>query len=197
MIYSPLRRYINLVPLWVWWTFFGIFVAFVTWLIFHVQKATLVGHNHTHNPVVTYWVNDSWGGHKRLDDEGWKDVERRQYIKGHWDGWSGMTCCWSFRGIKNEVEILWYVDVTTKEEYEAYEERKRTDTSLEALALHPPRNEKEYTLRVIIPERTREDRYLHVHFLPNHEVKLGWSSDLISPYAHLPKRPDVARYQEQ
>ncbi|WP_170064200.1 DUF3304 domain-containing protein [Halomonas heilongjiangensis] len=195
MTYRSLSRYINLAPLWVWWTFFGIFFAFLSWLIFHVPKATLVGHNHTHNPVVTYWVNDSWGGNRELDDEGWKDVERRQYIKGHWDDWYGMTCCWSFR--RDEEEILWYVDVTTKEEYEEYEERRRSDTSLAVLTLHPPRNEEEHTLHVIIPERTREDRYLHVHFLPNHEVRLGWSPDLISPYADLPNRPDVARYQEQ
>ncbi|MCS2607874.1 DUF3304 domain-containing protein [Halomonas dongshanensis] len=194
MIYSYVRRYISLIPFWIWTTIFGIFIAFSIWLIFHAPKFTLVGHNHTHNPVVTYWVHDNWGGNKRLNEKDWDDIGRQQHIKGNWDGWHGMTCCWSFRS--DSAEILWYVDVTTKEEYEEYEKIQQTDTSMALLTLRPPHNEEEHTAEVTIPERSGEDRYLHVHFLPDNEVKLGWSPNLVSPYAHLPKSLNVTRYQE-
>ncbi len=45
----------------------------------------------------------------------------------------------------------------------------------------------EHSVTLPMPERAREDRYLHVHFLPNNEVKLGWSPNLVSPYDYLPR----------
>ncbi|MCE8026268.1 DUF3304 domain-containing protein [Billgrantia aerodenitrificans] len=104
------------------------------------------------------------------------------WINGRWGGnldpygGGGTVCCQSISG--DTAEMVW-VYGRTVEEFERGDEPERHHVTLP------------------MPKRTREDRYLHVHFLPNHEVKLGWSSNLVSPYAHLPKRQDVARYQEQ
>ncbi|MBA2779615.1 DUF3304 domain-containing protein [Billgrantia kenyensis] len=84
-------------------------------------------------------------------------------------GGGGVVCCQRISGDTAEVEWIYG---RTVEEFERGDEPERHRVTLP------------------MPERTREDRYLHVHFLPNHEVKLGWSPDLISPYAHLPRRLD-------
>ncbi|MVW74367.1 DUF3304 domain-containing protein [Pseudomonas sp. R-22-3w-18] len=46
------------------------------------------------------------------------------------------------------------------------------------------------TLEVPNPSRTRQDKYLHVHFFPGDQVRLFWSSTLGSPYKGLKEAPD-------
>ncbi|HWV10343.1 MAG TPA: DUF3304 domain-containing protein [Pseudomonas sp.] len=45
------------------------------------------------------------------------------------------------------------------------------------------------TLEVPNPPRTRQDKYLHVHFFPGDQVRLFWSPDLDSPYENLKEAP--------
>ncbi|MBD3898592.1 DUF3304 domain-containing protein [Halomonas sp. ML-15] len=84
-------------------------------------------------------------------------------------GGGSTVCCQRISGDTAEVE--WILSITGEQERQGMEVEQ-------------------HSVALPMPERSREDRYLHVHFLPNHEIKLGWSSDLISPYAHLPKRLD-------
>ncbi|MCE8026269.1 DUF3304 domain-containing protein [Billgrantia aerodenitrificans] len=110
--------------------------------------------------------------------EGRSHIDRpihRFWVNGRWGGnvgpygGGGVVCCQRISGDTAEVE--WILSITGEQERQGMEVER-------------------HSITLPMPERTREDRYLHVHFLPNHEVKLGWSSDLISPYAHLPKRLD-------
>ncbi|PTT81279.1 hypothetical protein DBR41_17315, partial [Pseudomonas sp. HMWF010] len=41
------------------------------------------------------------------------------------------------------------------------------------------------TLEVPNPPRTRQDKYLHVHFFPGDQVRLFWSPNLDSRYENL------------
>jgi hypothetical protein len=45
------------------------------------------------------------------------------------------------------------------------------------------------TLQVPNPHRTRQDKYLHVHFFPGDQVRLFWSPNLDSPYENLKEAP--------
>ncbi|WP_298185261.1 DUF3304 domain-containing protein [uncultured Pseudomonas sp.] len=46
------------------------------------------------------------------------------------------------------------------------------------------------TLEVPNPPRTRQDKYLHVHFFPGDQVRLFWSPTPGSPYKGLKEAPD-------
>ncbi len=46
------------------------------------------------------------------------------------------------------------------------------------------------TLEVLNPPRTRQDKYLHVHFFPGDQVRLFWSPNLDSPFENLKEAPD-------
>ncbi len=46
------------------------------------------------------------------------------------------------------------------------------------------------TLQVPNPPRTRQDKYLHVHFFPGDQVRLFWSPNLDSPYENLKEAPE-------
>ena len=46
------------------------------------------------------------------------------------------------------------------------------------------------TLEVPNPPRTRQDKYLHVHFFPGDQVRLFWSPNLDSPFENLKEAPD-------
>ncbi|WP_298185264.1 DUF3304 domain-containing protein [uncultured Pseudomonas sp.] len=48
------------------------------------------------------------------------------------------------------------------------------------------------TLEMPNPPRTRQDKYLHVHFFPGDQVRLFWSPNLDSPFEDLKEAP----YQE-
>nr|WP_249978886.1 DUF3304 domain-containing protein [Halomonas olivaria] len=81
------------------------------------------------------------------------------YTGGLYTG-GGTTCCWSFKG--DSVEVVWILDVTP-EDIEAGLEEER------------------HSMTVPMPPHSREDQYLHVHFLPENQVELAWSPDLQSP----------------
>ncbi|PSJ20591.1 hypothetical protein CVH10_16730 [Halomonas sp. ND22Bw] len=93
-------------------------------------------------------------------------------IYSYWvnDNWGGnlgpyggkTTCCWSFSG--DTAEVVWIYGRTV-EEFERGDEQERHSVTLP------------------MPERTRDDRYLHVHFLPENRVKLVWGPDFGSPLA--------------
>lgn len=82
------------------------------------------------------------------------------WVDGNWGGNGGTTCCWSFKG--DTVEVVWILDVTP-DDIEAGLEEERHSTI------------------VSMPPHSREDQYLHVHFLPGNQVELDWSSGLQSP----------------
>lgn len=88
------------------------------------------------------------------------------WVNDNWGGNGGVTCCWSFEG--DTAEVVWIYGRTV-EEFERGDERERHSVTLP------------------MPERTRDDQYLHVHFLPNNQVKLGWSPDLFSPHEDRPE----------
>jgi hypothetical protein len=46
------------------------------------------------------------------------------------------------------------------------------------------------TLQVPNPPRTRQDKYLHVHFFPGDQVRLFWSPNLDSHYENLKEAPE-------
>ncbi len=46
------------------------------------------------------------------------------------------------------------------------------------------------TLEVPNPPRTRQDKYLHVHFFPGDQVRLFWNPNLDSPFEDLKEVPD-------
>ena len=46
------------------------------------------------------------------------------------------------------------------------------------------------TQQVPNPPRTRQDKYLHVHFFPGDQVRLFWSANLDSRYENLKEAPD-------
>ncbi len=45
-----------------------------------------------------------------------------------------------------------------------------------------------HEIELPMPPRGRGDRYLHVRFDPGNQVRLGWSSDLFSPFSPRPER---------
>ncbi|WP_134677929.1 DUF3304 domain-containing protein [Ectopseudomonas khazarica] len=46
------------------------------------------------------------------------------------------------------------------------------------------------TQQVPNPPRTRQDKYLHVHFFPGDQVRLFWSPNLDSPFENLKEAPE-------
>ncbi|MDR5868437.1 DUF3304 domain-containing protein [Halomonas koreensis] len=93
-------------------------------------------------------------------------------IYSYWvnDNWGGnlgpfggkTSCCWSFEG--DTAEVVWIYGRTV-EEFERGDKQER------------------HRMTLPMPERTREDRYLHVHFLPDDQVELVWSPSFSSPLA--------------
>lgn len=82
------------------------------------------------------------------------------WVDGNWGGNGGTTCCWSFK--EDTVEVVWILDVTPED----------IEAGLE---------EEEHRVTLEMPEYSRDDQYLHVHFLPNNKVDLIWSSSIRSP----------------
>ncbi|KFC77714.1 DUF3304 domain-containing protein [Buttiauxella agrestis] len=81
-------------------------------------------------------------------------------------GGGALTCCGTIEG--DTAEVIWTLS-TTRTQYDA---GLRKETRHKTLPL---------------PERKWGEDNLHVHFLPNNQVKLGWSSDAWSPFE---KRPE-------
>lgn len=84
----------------------------------------------------------------------------RYFVDGNYGGNGGTTCCWSFRG--DTIKVEWVLSVTG--------EQRRQGLEIERHSLNLP-----------MPAYSREDQYLHVHFLSDNQVELAWSPDLQSP----------------
>lgn len=78
-------------------------------------------------------------------------------------GGGKVTCCGDVSG--DTAEVVWTLSTT----------RKQYDAGLRKEVRHKT---------MPLPERHRGDEYLHVHFLPNDEVKLWFSPDFSTPYQH-------------
>ncbi|PCF93461.1 DUF3304 domain-containing protein [Vreelandella nigrificans] len=72
----------------------------------------------------------------------------------------GTTCCWSFKG--DSVEVVWILSMTGEQKRQGIEEERHSEN-------------------IPMPAYSRDDQYLHVHFLPDNQVELAWSPDLQSP----------------
>ncbi|MFC3284003.1 DUF3304 domain-containing protein [Litchfieldella rifensis] len=82
------------------------------------------------------------------------------WVNDNWGGNGGTTCCWSFRG--DTAEVVWILDVTPKD-------------------IEAGLKEERHSVTLPMPVRSREDQYLHVHFLPGNRVEMAWSPTLQSP----------------
>lgn len=86
------------------------------------------------------------------------------------------TCCGSITG--DTAEVIWTLSMTGKQ----YDEGMR----LEQKKIIMP-----------MPERKRGENTLHVHFLPNDKVLLGWTDNAWSPYdSRNPKYRPPEKTQE-
>ncbi|PYC23702.1 hypothetical protein DMO17_13655 [Aquipseudomonas alcaligenes] len=96
-------------------------------------------------------------------------------INGNWGGnasaygGGGAVCCARIEG--DPLEVQWIKGRTGEQVRQGV--KKETTTR-----------------EVPNPPRTRQDRYLHVHFFPGDQVRLAWSSNLDSPYENLKEAPD-------
>lgn len=98
-------------------------------------------------------------------------------IYSYWvnDNWGGdlgpyggkTTCCWSFSG--DTAEVVWILSISKAQQEQGMEQERHSVT-------------------LPMPERTREDHYLHVHFLPDNRVELVWSPSFSSPLAERMER---------
>ncbi|UQY36641.1 DUF3304 domain-containing protein [Pseudomonas fulva] len=84
-------------------------------------------------------------------------------------GGGGASCC---SRIEGDVLTVEWVKSITQPQYEA------------------GMREETHTLAVPNPPRTRQDKYLHVHFFPGDQVRLFWSPNLDSPFEDLKEAPD-------
>ena len=83
-------------------------------------------------------------------------------------GGGGAACC---SRIEGDVLSVQWIKSTTQAQYDA------------------GLREETITRRVPNPPRTRQDKYLHVHFFPGDQVRLFWSPNLDSPYENLKEAP--------
>jgi hypothetical protein len=84
-------------------------------------------------------------------------------------GGGGATCCSRIEG--DVLTVQWIKSITQDQ----HEEGLREETITQELP-NPP--------------RTRQDKYLHVHFFPGDQVRLFWSPTPGSPYKGLKEAPD-------
>lgn len=80
-------------------------------------------------------------------------------------GGGGVMCC--KRIIGPTVKVTWILSITG----EQYRQGMRKEEHVRVLPL---------------PERQRNDTYLHVRFLPGNIVEIKWSPSLISPFPEMP-----------
>lgn len=84
-------------------------------------------------------------------------------------GGGKVTCC---SRIEGDVLTVEWVKSITQPQYEA------------------GMREETITQEVSNPPRTRQDKYLHLHFFPGDQVRLFWSPNLDSPFENLKKARD-------
>ncbi|MGB7800550.1 DUF3304 domain-containing protein [Buttiauxella sp.] len=82
-------------------------------------------------------------------------------------GGGALTCCGTIEG--KTAEVIWTLDITHSQYLQGMRLEKRQKT-------------------LPLPVRKWGEDNLHVHFLPNDQVKLGWSPDAWSPFE---KRPEI------
>ncbi|WP_355661867.1 DUF3304 domain-containing protein [Halomonas salifodinae] len=100
-------------------------------------------------------VNGSLAGHNHIDRPIFS-----YWVDGNWGGNGGTTCCWSFKG--DTVEVTWILSMTGEQERAGMESER-------------------HSITLPMPDYTRGDQYLHVHFLPGNRVEMAWSPTLQSP----------------
>ncbi|WP_355661736.1 DUF3304 domain-containing protein [Halomonas salifodinae] len=106
----------------------------------------------------------------------------RFWVDGNYGGnitahsWGGTTCCWSFKG--DTVEVTWILSMTGEQERAGMESER-------------------HSITLPMPEHSRGDQYLHVHFLPGNRVEMAWSPTLRSPLSEqLMDRSRTIRNQQ-
>jgi hypothetical protein len=90
------------------------------------------------------------------------------FVNEAWGGNGGAVCCTRIEG---DVLTVQWIKSTTQAQYDA------------------GLREETITRQVPNPPRTRQDKYLHVHFFPGDQVRLFWSPNLDSPYENLKEAP--------
>ena len=90
------------------------------------------------------------------------------FVNEAWGGNGGAVCCTRIEG---DVLTVQWIKSTTQAQYDA------------------GLREETLTLQVPNPHRTRQDKYLHVHFFPGDQIRLFWSPNLDSPYENLKEAP--------
>jgi len=90
------------------------------------------------------------------------------FVNEAWGGNGGAVCCTRIEG---DVLTVQWIKSTTQAQYDA------------------GLREETITRQVSSPPRTRQDKYLHVHFFPGDQVRLFWSPNLDSPYENLKEAP--------
>lgn len=98
------------------------------------------------------------------------------WVNDSWGGNGGVTCCWNIKG--PTAKVVWILG--------------RTGAQVEQ-GLEKERHEVELPL----PPRKAEEAYLHVRFDPDNKVRIGWSSDLISPFEEMPSARKSAQQGAQ
>ncbi|MFY1017557.1 DUF3304 domain-containing protein [Ectopseudomonas khazarica] len=91
------------------------------------------------------------------------------FVNEAWGGNGGAVCCTRIEG---DVLTVQWIKSTTQAQYDA------------------GLREETITRQVSSPPRTRQDKYLHVHFFPGDQVRLFWSPNLDSPYENLKEAPE-------
>ncbi len=91
------------------------------------------------------------------------------FVNENWGGNGGATCCSRIEG--DVLTVEWIKGRTG--------EQVRQGVQKETVTQEVPN-----------PPRTRQDKYLHVHFFPGDQVRLFWSPNLDSPFENLKEVPD-------
>jgi hypothetical protein len=91
------------------------------------------------------------------------------WVNDKWGGNGGVTCCSRIQG--DTLKIVWLIS-RTQEQIDRGDEQER------------------HELELPNPPRQRADKYLHVHFFPDHQVRLAWSANHDSPYESLDVAPE-------
>jgi hypothetical protein len=110
---------------------------------FRTPGAMLTSANYMDRPILSFWIDDFWGGNLAAM------------------GGGGTMCCQRIKG--PTVKVTWILSRTGEQLRQGVK--------------------KENHERILpLPERRKNDQYLHVRFLPGNIVELKWSPDLISPF---------------
>jgi hypothetical protein len=91
------------------------------------------------------------------------------FVNEAWGGNGGAVCCTRIEG--DVLTVQWIKGRTG--------EQVRQGVEKETITRQVPN-----------PPRTRQDKYLHVHFFPGDQVRLFWSATPGSPYEKLKEAPE-------